>query len=105
MNIDALVAEHLEPARRELERSRVLREQMMTAEVDIQSPDRTLTITQTCGGEVLRVRISQGAFDTHDENSLAKVIEDALKAARRAGRQVAEQLADQIMQEREHRRA
>lgn len=104
MDIDALLAEHLGPVRRKFERDKVLAEQLRTVEMEIRSPDRTVTIKQTCAGEILDVEIAPGAFAKHDERSLAKILTAALQSGRRTGRQAAEQFADEIMQEQEARR-
>lgn len=100
MEIEARIAEHLEPARRELERQRILVEQLETVEIDVRSPDRTVTITQTCAGEVTDVVIAPGAFDKHDESSLANVFKKTLQAAREAGRHTAEKLTDDAIRTR-----
>ncbi|MGH3741885.1 MAG: YbaB/EbfC family nucleoid-associated protein [Micromonosporaceae bacterium] len=104
LDIDALLAEHLGPAEREMQRRRALQEQLRSGEVEVRSPDRSVSITQTYGGEVLSVKITPGAFGQHDERSFEKVLENLLKTARKAGRQVAEKLADEVMAEGEGRR-
>lgn len=101
MELEAYLAEHLEPARRQLDRRRVLREQMQTGEVSVRSPDRSVTVTQTCGGEVLKIEIARGTFERHSEDSLASALTKALQAAYKAGRQAAEQLTDEVMREQE----
>ncbi|MGH2599659.1 MAG: YbaB/EbfC family nucleoid-associated protein [Dehalococcoidia bacterium] len=72
--------------------------------MEVRSPDRTVTITQTCGGEIVGIDIAAGAFDKHDERSFAKVLESALTTARRAGREAAEQLTQEVLEEQEARR-
>lgn len=104
MEIEALLAEHLGPARRQLERRRILREQMLTGEIELQSPDRTVKITQTCAGEVVAIDIAPGTFERYDERSFAKILTSALQTARRAGHQAAEQMTDEIVREQEARR-
>lgn len=101
--IEARIAEHLEPARRDFERQRLLIEHMETVEVDIRSPDQTVKITQTCAGQVVNVEIAPGAFDKHDERSFAMVLKKALDAGREAGRQVAEKLTEEALQAHEGR--
>lgn len=100
VDMDALLAEHLGPVEREFERERTFREQLVTAEVEVRSPDKTITVTQTCAGEIRDIRIAPGAFGKHDERSLAEALKKALQDGREVGRQAAVQLTDTIMNER-----
>lgn len=101
MDLDAVLDAHIDQARRELEYNRILREQLLTGELDVTSPDRTVKVTQNCAGEVRSIEIASGAFQKHDEASLAKLLVSMLQAGRRAGRQAAEKLTTDIMQEQE----
>ena len=98
--LEALIAEHLEPARRKLARDKILFDQLRTSEIEVTSPDRTVKIAQTCAGEILSVEIVAGAFDRYDEQSFSKLLTSAIKAARNVGRQAAEQFTDEILQKR-----
>jgi DNA-binding protein YbaB len=101
--VEAFLAEHLEPARRKLERRRTLIEQMQTGEIGVWSRDRKVKITQTCAGEVKAIEISPGTFEEYDERSFAALLTKTLQAGREIGRQAAERLTDEVLQEKESR--
>lgn len=101
MDIDVLLSDALGPARKQLKWEQTYRKQLAENEIDVTSPDRSVTVTQTCAGEVIKVDIAPGTFDKTDEKSFAKLLSATLQAGRRTGRQVAEQLTHQALQGRE----
>lgn len=101
MDVAATIAESLIEAKREINRLKIMRTEVSRSEIQGTSPQQVVKVTQTLGGEIVKVEIRPGAFRDYDESSLSRMITELLHDTRKAALHSAKQLTEKILAERE----